>query len=192
MTTDFYTGSDFTKEYYHKEQLAVIKLLMEKQGFIKGAFYREDTGDIDLLWGNEDFGLCHILKRRSEQFGEEKALRFISHLQENIRNGVMIKMPDNRFNIITNTTSIILARGEDNHFILTAYIDRRNELRLEKSQTIDDANFIDESEMKLNKGFNILSSNQSHNPILPKKIEPKPQRQKEEQNIPTPSKRRGR
>lgn len=188
MNTDFYTGSDFTQEYYHKEQLAVIKLLMEKQGFIRGAFYREDTGDIDLLWGNEDFGLCHILKKRSEQFGEEKALRFISHLEENIKNGVMIRMPDSRFNIITNTTSIILAKGEDNHFILTAYIDRRNELRLEKSQTLDDANFIDESEMKLNKGFNILSSNQSHNSIVSQK--PKPE--KEEQNTPISSKRRGR
>ncbi|MDO7253076.1 hypothetical protein [Helicobacter cappadocius] len=192
MTTDFYTGSDFTKEYYHKEQLAVIKLLMEKQGFIKGAFYREDTGDIDLLWGNEDFGLCHILKRRSEQFGEEKALRFISHLQENIRNGVIVKAKHGRIGIITNKSTIILEQCQDNHFILTAYIDRTNELRLENLQSVHDIDFIDESVSRLNKGFDVLSSNQSHNPILPKKIEPKPQRQKENEIIPTPNKRRGR
>lgn len=58
------------------------------------------------------------------------------------------------------------AKDENNHFILTTYINRRNELRLKKSRTIDDANFIDESEMELNKGFNILSSNQSPSSII--------------------------
>lgn len=188
MNTDFYTGSDFTQEYYHKEQLAVIKLLMEKQGFIRGAFYREDTGDIDLLWGNEDFGLCHILKKRSEQFGEEKALRFISHLEENIKNGVIIKARHDRIGIITSKSTIILEQCENNHFILTAYLDRTNELRLENLQSVHDIDFIDESVSRLNKGFDVLSSNQSHNSIVSQK--PKPE--KEEQNTPISSKRRGR
>ncbi|PAF53018.1 hypothetical protein BKH42_08160 [Helicobacter sp. 13S00482-2] len=173
MSIDFYTGNDYTEQYHHKAQLAVIKLLMEKQGFIKGAFYRDDIGDIDLLWGNENFGLCHIFKRRTEQFGEEKALRFISHLEENIRNGVIIKAKHNRIGIITNKSTIVLEQTKENQFILTAFIDRSNEIRLENLQSVHDVDFIDESVSTLNKGFDVLSPNQSHSSILSKNPKPK-------------------
>lgn len=40
------------KEYVGvKGQAAIDKLMQEKQGHVKGAFHREDIGDIDLLWG---------------------------------------------------------------------------------------------------------------------------------------------
>ncbi|PAF43616.1 hypothetical protein [Helicobacter sp. 11S02596-1] len=168
MDKNLYVGTDFTQEFYHQDQLAVQKLLMEKQGFIKGAFYRSDIGDIDLVWGNDDFGLCHILKQRSKQFGEVKALKFISHLEENIKNGVAIAMRRDRIGIITNQSSIVLEKSQSNHFILTAYIDRKNKLRLENFQTIHDGNFIDESGSALNKGDDVLSSNQSQDNTITK------------------------
>ncbi|MCQ2781029.1 hypothetical protein JT205_07660, partial [Helicobacter pylori] len=43
---------------------AINKLLETKKGFVAGAFYKEGLGDIDLVWGNKDYGLEHILKRR--------------------------------------------------------------------------------------------------------------------------------
>lgn len=49
-------GKEFTGV---KGQKAVEKLLQEKQGHVKGAFTRQDIGDIDLVWGNEKQGLCH-------------------------------------------------------------------------------------------------------------------------------------
>ena len=39
----------------YKGQEAVNKLLQEKRGHVKGAFHREDMGDIDLLWGKRYF-----------------------------------------------------------------------------------------------------------------------------------------
>ena len=51
----------------YKGQDAVEKLVKEKSGHIKSAFHRDDFGDIDLLWGNESMGLCHIISRREEQ-----------------------------------------------------------------------------------------------------------------------------
>ena len=56
-----------------KGQQAIDKLLQEKQGHVKGAFYRKEIGSIDLLWGKTDdedgrgFGLAHIIERRNEQ-----------------------------------------------------------------------------------------------------------------------------
>lgn len=51
----------------YKGQDAVDKLLKEKRGHVKGAFHREDIGDIDLLWGNDYVGLQHIIERRAQQ-----------------------------------------------------------------------------------------------------------------------------
>ncbi len=50
-----------------KGQAAVDKLLKEKRGHVKGAFYREDIGDIDLFWGNEYVGLRHIIEERQKE-----------------------------------------------------------------------------------------------------------------------------
>lgn len=36
---------------------AINKLLETKKGFVAGAFYKEGLGDIDLVWGNKDYGL---------------------------------------------------------------------------------------------------------------------------------------
>ncbi|MFP6062011.1 DUF3519 domain-containing protein, partial [Helicobacter pylori] len=40
---------------------AINKLLETKKGFVAGAFHKEGLGDIDLVWGNKDYGLEHIL-----------------------------------------------------------------------------------------------------------------------------------
>ncbi|WP_281746774.1 hypothetical protein [Helicobacter suis] len=43
-------GKNF-KEFYHDLKGAVAKLIEAKEGQVAGAFYREDLGDIDLVWG---------------------------------------------------------------------------------------------------------------------------------------------
>ena len=57
-------GKEF-KGYKGKD--AVNKLYKEKCGHVKNAFFRHDIGMIDLVWGNDDFGLNHIINRRKEQ-----------------------------------------------------------------------------------------------------------------------------
>lgn len=51
----------------YKGKAAIDKLLQEKHGHVKGAFHRDDIGDIDLLWGNDFIGLRHIIKQREAQ-----------------------------------------------------------------------------------------------------------------------------
>ena len=68
-----------------KGQAAVDKLLKERRGHVKGAFHREDIGDIDLLWGNDYVGLLHILKRREEQ--GINSIEFIKDLANAIEHG---------------------------------------------------------------------------------------------------------
>ncbi|WP_367984468.1 DUF3519 domain-containing protein, partial [Helicobacter acinonychis] len=54
-------------EFALRPKEALEKLLQEKNGQVAGAFYRDDLGGIDFVWGNKDYGLEHILKRREEQ-----------------------------------------------------------------------------------------------------------------------------
>ncbi|ANH48516.1 hypothetical protein AA977_05075 [Helicobacter pylori] len=75
---------------------AINKLLETKKGFVEGAFYKEGLGDIDLVWGNKDYGLEHILKRRekqaknqglNEQQAKEYALNIAKTIPEAIEKG---------------------------------------------------------------------------------------------------------
>ncbi len=78
---------------------AINKLLETKKGFVAGAFYKEGLGDIDLVWGNKDYGLEHILKRRekqaknqglNEQQAKEYALNIAKTIPEVIDKGVNV------------------------------------------------------------------------------------------------------
>ena len=67
-----------------------IKVLRKKQGgHVKGAFTRSDIGSIDLIWGDEDRGLCHIINRREEQ--NINIDEFLSNLTEVIEKGQFVR-----------------------------------------------------------------------------------------------------
>lgn len=59
-------------EFYRDGQGAVKKLLAEKQGQVAGAFYRQDLGDIDLVWGNDEIGLKKIIDKHLSDFADFK------------------------------------------------------------------------------------------------------------------------
>lgn len=79
-------GEEFTNV---KGQAAVELLLNKKRGHVKGAFHREDIGDIDLLWGSKTVGLQHILERREEQGIDGKD--FVKNLSDVVEKGIYHK-----------------------------------------------------------------------------------------------------
>lgn len=87
-------------QYYRRPKEAIAKLLETKEGQVAGAFYREELGDIDLVWGDSSFGLAHILERRTQDFIKEglseaeaktKAREFVESIPEIIENGKVVK-----------------------------------------------------------------------------------------------------
>ncbi|EHE0558219.1 hypothetical protein J0E37_000294, partial [Campylobacter upsaliensis] len=62
------------------------KLLAEQQGQVSGAFYKEGLGEINLVWGDENFGLRHILDKHGDEF--ENLAR---ELSEAVENGKIVK-----------------------------------------------------------------------------------------------------
>ncbi|GAA9014799.1 hypothetical protein BTM294_06970 [Helicobacter pylori] len=86
-------------EFALKPKEALEKLLQERNGQVAGAAYREDLGGIDFVWGNKDYGLEHILKRREDQAigkglneaeAKEYALNVVKSIPEIIEKGVKV------------------------------------------------------------------------------------------------------
>ncbi|GAA7739639.1 DUF3519 domain-containing protein [Helicobacter pylori] len=123
---------------------AINKLLETKKGFVAGAFYKEGLGDIDLVWGNKDYGLEHILKRREEQAlnngineaeAKEYAMSVVKTIPEVIDKGVKVER-NGRMAIEYQNIRVGLKdnwKGEKlpNHWVITGY-----EKRLEDSESL--------------------------------------------------------
>ncbi len=96
---------------------AINKLLEIKKGFVAGAFHKEGLGDIDLVWGNKDYGLEHILKRRIEsyikkglkpEFAEQRALNLVRMIPEAIEKGKVGRDIQGRLKIETKDILVAL------------------------------------------------------------------------------------
>lgn len=121
--TDDRVNEVLGKEYKgYKGQKAIDKLMEVKQGHVKGAFTRKDIGDIDLIWGNENIGLCHIIKRRKEQNIDVD--NFLSNLTEVIEQGDLMIDRRNAFIIRYNGKRAVVKPklfDKELKFLMTAY-----------------------------------------------------------------------
>lgn len=110
-----------------KGQDAINALREKRGGHVKGAFTRSDIGSIDLIWGDENRGLCHIIKRREEQ--KININEFLSNLTEVIEKGQFVKTNDKgRYEIFLDKKKAIIEPEITNGqltFLLTAFKARK-------------------------------------------------------------------
>ena len=76
-----------------KGQDAIDKIMKEKRGHVKAAFHRDDIGDIDLIWGNGNVGLSHIIQQRETE-KEGHVEEILSHLSLATEKGEFKKKND--------------------------------------------------------------------------------------------------
>ena len=152
-------------EYIKNPYKAIEKILLEKQGQVAGAFYREELGDIDLVWGDSHFGLQHILERRGAEIGEEKAIELIRQIPQILQDSKIYKEADNKIELITDKYTLVLGVRDDKKFVVSTLRDRRNPKKLETIQTRVADDFT--SETLANKP---LSQNQQANSTIDSKL----------------------
>ncbi|EPY3961223.1 PBECR2 nuclease fold domain-containing protein [Campylobacter upsaliensis] len=150
----------------YKGKEAVEKLLAEQRGQVKGAFYKEGLGEIDLVWGeitdlekHKGYGLAHILDKRKSEFVEQgasqseaaqKAAEFAKNEISNImQNGKIINKANEATRIETQDYRLILKqnwKGEPtkNKWLVTAY------MKKEKGESISSTPFTKEDNLSLN------------------------------------------
>ncbi|WQT31384.1 DUF3519 domain-containing protein [Helicobacter pylori] len=113
---------------------AINKLLETKKGFVAGAFYKEGLGDIDLVWGNKDYGLEHILKHREDQVlnngineteAKEYAMSVVKTIPEVIEKGVKVerngRMAIKYQNIRVGLNNEWKNEKLENHWVISSY-----------------------------------------------------------------------
>lgn len=136
-------------EHYHSGESAIQKLLAERQGQVSGAFYRKELGDIDLVWGDSNFGLKHILDKHGSEFKD-----IAKELDEIIQNGEVVKNSDRATLQYTKENGEIFKvglkgnwKGEptQNKWIITSYKDER-----EMAKTINSSDFTKGETLPLN------------------------------------------
>ncbi|CRF52496.1 hypothetical protein HAL07_09610 [Helicobacter ailurogastricus] len=163
-------GENFA-EYAGKGAEAVKKLLEEKRGQVSGAFYRQDLGYIDLVWGDSKKGLAHILERRTAQHGEPQALEFIHNLPRILQEARFYREIEDKIELVTTTDMIVLGKRGDNKFVLTSFRDRRSKGRFDNlgnPQTGDDVGFTGKS-VSEPKADDVLLPNQAKDTTTPLK-----------------------
>ncbi|PZT47719.1 hypothetical protein B6S12_07610 [Helicobacter valdiviensis] len=145
-------------EFYKDGKGAIEKLLLEREGQVASAFYKEGLGDIDLVWGDSKMGLSHILERREEDFikqgfskeeAEAKAREFIKNIPEIIEKGEAIIKKNEAVKIETDNYKLVLKqnwKGEPttNKWLVTGYFKK------EKEPSISTDPFTKEENLSLN------------------------------------------
>ena len=102
---------------------AINLLLKEQNGHVKAAFRRSDIGDIDLIWGNDDIGLKHIIKQRSAE-SNENLERVLGSLTDTIEKGRLIVNRKGNFEIWHDgNMAVVYPEFKNNNvtFVCTAY-----------------------------------------------------------------------
>ncbi|ELF7015574.1 DUF3519 domain-containing protein [Campylobacter upsaliensis] len=113
----------------YKGKEAIEKLLEEQRGQVKGAFYKEGLGEIDLVWGDKNYGLEHILNKHG---GEFKNLA--KELSEAVENGKIVKDDKGRLRLEYENKIVGIKdnwKGEKTaHWVVTAYVKKEKEASL--------------------------------------------------------------
>lgn len=99
-------------------------LMHHKSGDLLGVFHRDDVGDIDLVWGDENMGLAHIL---GKHVGEGKdfetpddAIAMIEHV---INSGRIFQDNENRYTLMLDGVGVGIRKsfdGEKKNWVVTA------------------------------------------------------------------------
>ena len=108
-------------EFYRDGANAIAKILREKQGQVAGAFYKEELGDIDVVWGVEGSsksdgrGLAKIAKYHPEVLGK---------LDDLIQDLPIVKETPNRYQLENDDYKIAIRKdfeGQSRNWVLTAF-----------------------------------------------------------------------
>lgn len=100
-------GEAFT-QFKGKPKQAIEHLLKVRRGYVPGAFHRDDIGDIDLVWGNRNYGLKHIELRRNKT--NQDFNKLMEELPDIIEHGTMIddKWDENMRVIVDETKKVLI------------------------------------------------------------------------------------
>ena len=108
---------------------AVKFLAKHESGDLLGVFHRKDVGDIDMVWGDEGGGLCHILNKHINDKDFPTVKELVSRIEDIVNNGVVDfsdgdKIVLKKDGYVVTIRRNIIDKGKkiaDKNWVLTAY-----------------------------------------------------------------------
>ena len=123
-----YFGNIYT-QFKGKVMEGINFLSRVRGGVLQGVWHRKGIGDIDLVWGDDGGGLCHILKKHINDKDFKNKADFVNRLNDIVNNGnVEFKNGDKvvlkKDGYVVTIRKNIRERGKkiaDENWVLTAY-----------------------------------------------------------------------
>lgn len=110
---------------------AVKFLVNHESGDLLGVFHRNDVGDIDMVWGDEGGGLCHILKKHINDKDFPTVKDLVSRIEDIINKGEVDERHSNadKLVLVKDGYLVTIRRNvrekgikiADKNWVLTAY-----------------------------------------------------------------------
>lgn len=110
---------------------AVKFLVNHESGDLLGVFHRNDVGDIDMVWGNEGGGLCHILNKHINDKDFPTVKDLVSRIEDIINKGEVDERHSNadKLVLVKDGYLVTIRRNvrekgikiADKNWVLTAY-----------------------------------------------------------------------
>ncbi len=118
-------------QFKGKALQAVKFLVNHESGDLLGVFHRKGIGDIDMVWGDDGGGLCHILSKHINDKDFPTVKDLVSHLEAIINNGDVDNRHSNadKLTLIKDGYIVTIRRNvrengkkiADKNWVLTAY-----------------------------------------------------------------------
>lgn len=110
---------------------AVKFLVNHESGDLLGVFHRNDVGDIDMVWGNEGGGLCHILNKHINDKDFPTVKDLVSRIEDIINKGEVDERHSNADKLVFVKDGFLVTirrnvrekgiKIADKNWVLTAY-----------------------------------------------------------------------
>ncbi|MCD8281999.1 MAG: hypothetical protein LUC22_01955 [Prevotella sp.] len=100
-------------------------LIKRRTGDLRNVFRRSEIGQIDLIWGDDKGGLCHIVNKHIGGNGEYKDIDdMVRHIADVINNGEIVEKRRDTIAISHNGYRVVISdnyRGKEKNWIVTSY-----------------------------------------------------------------------
>ena len=104
---------DIYDQFKGKAKEAFNFLISRKSGDLTGVFHRNEIGDIDLVWGDKNGGLAHIIEKHINDKDFKTQEEMIGVIDDTINNGEIVKSDQYHHEIVKDGYIVSLRKDYD-------------------------------------------------------------------------------
>ena len=101
-------------------------LRKEKGGYLKGVFFQDELGEIDLFWGDNKGGLAHIIDKHIVKHSDFSSIEdAINSIDKTITYGQLEKQKNGRLAFVKDGKRVVIEKTLEGNRVVTAFDETR-------------------------------------------------------------------